>query len=269
MPGPAVDIIARFGAVEDDQRYTRLVELFTDDAIYYDPFLGAQRGKAAIGEFMAHMERVVPGSGARFDAWETAGDTTCGWARWLMVAPNPQGEEIAVPGQSLYRLRDGKVSFVADHVDCAAYRRLRGDAAKVPDHASALGLSASPDNVAGSSLALIHRFWEIQNDGRYTELAPLFAEDAVFTDILYGEFDGRSEIAGYFARMEAEMPAMGVSFELVDAAGDDTVGWSQWNCRFPNGVVPGWTLHTFRDGAFTLDADYFDTNVARSLQPAD
>jgi hypothetical protein len=62
---------------------------------------------------------------------------------------------------------------------------------------------------------------------------------------------------------------MGVSFELVDAAGDDTVGWSQWNCRFPNGVVPCWTLHTFRDWAFTLDADYFDTNVARSLQPAD
>ena len=26
----AADIIAKFGAVEDDQRYTRLVELFTD-----------------------------------------------------------------------------------------------------------------------------------------------------------------------------------------------------------------------------------------------
>ena len=36
-----------FGGVEDDQRYTRLVELFADDAVYYDPFFGPQVGKAA------------------------------------------------------------------------------------------------------------------------------------------------------------------------------------------------------------------------------
>ena len=268
MPGPAVEIISQFGAVEDDQRYTRLVELFTDDAIYYDPFFGAQRGKEAIREFMAHMEKVVPGSGARFDSWETEADTNCGWARWLMVAPNPDGVEVAVPGQSLYRLRDGKVSFVADHLDCGAYRRLRGADAKTPDHASALGLSADANNAGGSALDSIQQFWEIQNAGRYTELAPLFAHDAVFTDIVYGEFRGRLAIADYFARMEAEMPAMGVTFELVDAAGDESVGWSQWNCRFPNGVVPGWTLHTFRDGEFTLDSDYFDTNATRALQPS-
>ena len=51
MPGPAVDVIRSFGAVESDQRYTRLVELFADDAVYYDPFFGPQRGKAAIAEF--------------------------------------------------------------------------------------------------------------------------------------------------------------------------------------------------------------------------
>jgi ketosteroid isomerase-like protein len=266
MPGPAVEVISQFGAVEDDQRYTRLVELFTDDAVYYDPFFGAQRGRAAIHAFMEHMEKVVPGSGARFDAWETEGDTNCGWARWLMVAPNADGVEVAVPGQSLYRLRDGKVSFVADHLDCRAYRALRGPDAAMPDHASALGLPAAPDNPGGAGLDLIHRFWDIQDAGRYTELAPLFADDAVFTDILYGEFHGRDEIAAYFARMEHEMPEIGATFELVDAAGDDTVGWSQWNCRFPTGSAPGWTLHTFRDGQFTLDADFFDTDVARRLR---
>jgi steroid delta-isomerase len=266
MPGPAVDIISQFGAVEDDQRYTRLVELFTEDAIYYDPFFGAQRGKQAIHQFMQHMEKVVPGSGARFDSWETEADTNCGWAKWLMVAPNADGEEIAVPGQSLYRLRGGKVSFVADHLDCRAYRALRGPDAKVPDHAAAIGLSALDDNQGGPALDVIRRFWEIQNAGRYTELAPLFTVDALFTDILYGEFHGRQEIADYFVRMEAEMPNLGATFELVDAAGDDTVGWSQWHCRMPNGVIPGWTLHTFRDGQITLDSDYFDTNVARAVQ---
>jgi ketosteroid isomerase-like protein len=267
MPGPAVDVISRFGAVEDDQRYTRLVELFTDDAVYYDPFFGAQRGKDAIRSFMEHMEQVVPGSGARFDEWETEGDTTCGWARWSMVAPNADGDEVAVPGQSLYRLRDGKVTFAADHVDCSAYRALRGESAKSPDHAGAIALSASADNPTGAGRDVIGRFWDIQNAGRYTELAALFADDAVFTDILYGEFHGRDAIAGYFGRMEQEMPALGVSFELADAAGDETVGWSQWWCRFPDGVVPGWTLHTFRRGEITLDSDYFDTDVARSLQP--
>jgi hypothetical protein len=66
--------------------------------------------------------------------------------------------------------------------------------------------------------------------------------------------------------MVTEMPARGVTFELVDAAGDETVGWSQWFARFPNGSLPGWTLHTFRDGKITLDHDYYDTNVARSLR---
>jgi ketosteroid isomerase-like protein len=251
--------------VEDDQRYTRLVELFTDDAIYYDPFFGAQRGKQAIHEFMTHMEDVVPGSGARFESWETEGDTTCGWAKWLMVAPGADGEKVAVPGQSLYRLRDGQVSFVADHLDCAAYRALRGPDATSPDHASAQGMSASDDNPGGAGLGLIRTFWEIQNGARYTELARLFAEDAVCTDILYGEFHGRRAIADYFVRMEAEMPEIGASFELVDAAGDETVGWSQWSCRLPGGAVPGWTLHTFRNGEITLDSDYFDTDVARAL----
>ena len=266
MPGPAADIISQFGAVEDDQRYTRLVDLFTDDAVYYDPFLGAQRGKPAIREFMAHMEQVVPSSGARFDAWETQADTTCGWATWTMIAPNGRGEDVAVPGQSLYRLRDGKVSFVADHVDCRAYRKLRGPDSKVPNHAGAVGLSASTDNQVGPAGELIRRFWAIQNDARYTELAHLFAEDAVFADILYGEFHGRQAIADYFARMESEMPDLGATFELVDAAGDETVGWSQWNCRLAGGVVPGWTLHTVGDGRFTLDADFFDTNVMRAVQ---
>ena len=265
MPGPAVEIIDRFGGVEDDQRYTRLVELFADDAVYYDPFFGAQRGREAIRTFMEHMEEVVPKSGARFDTWHTEADTNCGWATWVMVAPGVDGSEVAVPGQSLYRLRDGLVTFVADHVDTAAYRRLRGPDAKTPDHVAPIGMSRG-DHPGGPALDTIRRFWAIQDEGHYTELAPLFADDARFTDVIYGEFEGRDAIAGYFARMESEMPDIGARFELVDAAGDTSVGWSQWWCHFPNGTVPGWTLHTFRDGEITLDSDFFDTAVARSLR---
>lgn len=266
MPGPAVDVISQFGAVEDDQRYTRLVELFADDAVYYDPFFGPQRGRDRIRSFMEHMEEVVPGSGARFESWESAGDTDCGWARWLMVAPGADGDEVAVPGQSLYRLRNGKVTFVADHVDCRAHRALRGPDGKQPDHAGALGLSATDEPTGGTALETLRSFWQIQDEARYGDLAELFADDAVLEDLIEGEFRGRAAISAFFSRMVTEMPALGATFELVDAAGDETVGWSQWNCRFPGGAVPGWSLYSLRDGRLTMNADYFDTNVARAVR---
>ena len=62
----AEKIINRFGQVEDDQKYTKLVDLFTDDAVYYDPFAGAQIGRQAIFEFMSEMERVIPKMGVYF-----------------------------------------------------------------------------------------------------------------------------------------------------------------------------------------------------------
>ena len=265
MPGPAVEILQQFGNVEDDQRYTRLVELFADDGVYYDPFAGAQRGKAAIQTFMEHMEKVVPKSGATFASWHTEADTNCGWAKWDRVVPNADGEPFPVPGQSLYRLRDGKVTFVADYLDCKAYRKLRGPDGNVPDHAASMGLSSADDHPTGPAYDLLARFWQIQSDAQYSKLADLFTDDAVFIDPLHGQMDGKSAIAAFFTRMETEMPELGATFELVDMAGDESVGWSQWNCRFTNGVVPGWTLHTFRDGKISLDHDVFDTNVAHQL----
>jgi ketosteroid isomerase-like protein len=264
MPGPAVDVIRQFGAVEDDQRYTRLVELFADDAVYSDPFLGPQRGRDAIAGFLAHMEHVVPASGVRFEDWEVEADRVVGWARWTMVARSG-GNEVAVPGQSLYRLDDtGRVTFAADYVDPAACARLRPDGPR-PDLAAAHGLSAGAHQPSGPALDVVRRFWQIQDQGRYAELGELFADDAVFTDLIYGRFEGRDAIVGYLRQMDVEMPAMGVRFELVDAAGDETVAWSQWWCHLPNGSVPGWTLHTVRAGQLTLDSDYFDTVAAREL----
>lgn len=273
MPGPAVEILKKFGAVEDDQKYTRLVDLFTDDAVYYDPFLGPQRGKAEILTFMQHMEKIVPASGARFDDWHVEGDTVCGWATWTMVVRGENGE-VPINGQSLYRLRDNKVCFAADYVDPIAYSNLR--AAKLPDLAAAGGMSKqfapktpdTPESTAGRypALDLVKHFWKIQDNGDYTKLSPLFADDAVFTDLIYGTMTGGKAITDYMILMKTEMPAQGVTFELVDCAGDTNVAWSQWNCHFPNGSIPGWTLHTVRNGKFTLDADYFDTAASKVLR---
>jgi len=257
------EIIDRFGAVEDDQRYTRLLDLFTDDAIYCDPFAGPQVGIAAIGSFMAEMERVIPKMGVFFADWETVADTTVGWARWTMMVPS--GSDLhPIRGQSLYRLRDSKVCYVADYVDSAQYAKLR------PDVRPDLGTAAEQvkgTSQEGDAAALIRRFWSLQTSARYSELSALFASDAVFTDQVYGRFEGHRAVSDYLSRMEREMPDQGVTFTLEDLAGDDQVGWSQWTCHMPQGSIPGWTLHTVRDGLFTLDADYFDVAMARRLTP--
>lgn len=259
----AYDVIQMFGSVETDQKYGRLVEFVTDDAIYCDPFAGPQRGKAAIVEFMAEMERIIPKMGVYFADWETVADTTVGWSRWTMVVP-ANGLEHPIPGQSLYRLRDGKVCYAADYVDSAAYRRLRPEV--VPDL-----LAASRENkgttVSGRADETVQTFWAMQSSARYAELSSLFAHDAVFTDQVYGRFEGIAAVSEYLARMEIEMPASGARFTLDDHAGDDSVAWSQWTCHMNGGSFPGWTLHTLRDGKFTLDADYFDVVAARKLQP--
>ena len=273
MPGPAVETLLRFGSVEDDgQKYTSLLELFTDDAVYYDPMLGAQKGRAAITSFMEHMEKVVPLANVKFRNWTVEADESCGWATWDMIAGVSGSEEIVMPGQSLYRLRDGKVCFVADYLDPVSYARLRPDG-PVPNAAAGHGLAVpsapSPASIgARPAEALVRHFWQLQDTGDYGLLAPLFADDAVFVDPIFGRMEGGQAITDFMAKMKTEMPARGVTFELVDAAGDDRVAWSQWWCHFPNGSVPGWTLHTVRDGQFTFDADYFDVAASKALREA-
>lgn len=257
----ATDIIDQFGSVESDQRYTRLVENFTEDAVYCDPFAGPQHGRDAIASFMAEMERVIPKMGVYFSDWQTVAETTVGWSRWTMVVP-VNGEPQPVPGQSLYRLRDGLVCFAADYVDSVAYGRIRPDVR--PDLATPATMPKQT-TAEGRAAEVIRRFWSLQTSARYSDLAALFAPDAVFTDQVYGTFTGHDAVSAYLERMEREMPAQQVHFTLDDLAGDDTVGWSQWTCHMPNGSFPGWTLYTLRDGLLTLDADHFDVRVANEL----
>jgi len=157
----ASDIITMFGSVEDDQKYTRLVDLFTDDAVYYDPFAGPQVGRAAIHEFMSEMERVIPAMGVYFSNWETRADSHTGWSRWEMVVPVGDAKH-PIPGQSLYRLRDGKVCFVADYVDPIAYGRIRPD--RRPNAAAAATIPKGTDQ-RGSAHELVTSFWRERENG--------------------------------------------------------------------------------------------------------
>jgi len=218
------DLLASFGGVEADQRYTALVDNFADDATYYDPFFGPQVGKAAIDEFMAHMEKVVPASGARFDNWRVGADTNCGYAEWMMVATNGEGIEVPVPGESLYRVRDGLVLGAVDYVDPIAYAKLRGDSARTPDY------------MAGTGALTAQR----------TPYGPVADEltNHVATMSRAGRWPGQAE--------------------LVDCAGEDTVGWAQWIFHGEHGDFAGWSLR--RPSGHIRDL--FDTVTAHELAVA-
>lgn len=226
----AHDIIQMFGSVEDDQRYTRLVELFTDDAVYCDPFAGPQRGREAIAGFMGEMERRLPKMGVYFANWETTAETTVGWSRWEMVVP-VGGTEYPIGGQSVYRLRDGLVCYVSDYVDSAAYARIRPEVH--PDHVSAAH-EVKGNTVGGSAEQLVRDFWSSGAAGHFRSLTGITEPEA--------------------------------SFDLVDCAGEETVAWAQWMCTTARGTFPGWSLHTVRDGRVSFDADYYDAEAARRLR---
>jgi hypothetical protein len=104
---------------------------------------------------MSEMEKVIPKMGVYFANWETCADTHVGWAKWNMVVPI-NGVEHPIPGQSLYRLRDGKVCFVADYVDAPSYARIRPD--RKPNAVSA-SLVEKGNTQTGLSLNVITDFW--------------------------------------------------------------------------------------------------------------
>lgn len=196
------EMLAMFGGVEDDQKYSRLVDLFDDDAVYYDPFFGPQVGKAAITDFMKHMEEVVPASGARFANWAVTAGDNCGFTQWQMVATNRDGHEVWVPGESLYRLRNGKVFGVVDYVDPVAYAKLRGDSARHPDFLAGGGSLPDPRTPTGQA-----------------------------ADVLTAYINGLGR-AGRWAGTAT----------LLDVAGEADIGWAQWTFHSEHGDFAGWSL---------------------------
>ena len=189
-------------------------------------------------EFMEHMEEMVPKSGATFASWHTEADTNCGWAAWDMVAPNADGEPTPVPGQSLYRLRDGKVTFVADYLDTRAYAQTaRAPMRRRPTMRPRSGCRLIEPST--TPIPTVRHTTRSVASGRSSPM-PATANSRHCSPTTpasptrsTASSPGREQIAGFLGRMEIEMPEMNATFELVDAAGDETVGWSQWCVPLP------------------------------------
>ena len=105
-------VIERFWDIQDDGGdYTRLIELYAEDAVLVDPFFGTINGKEAIGDYMKKMVELAGESGGRFERLDLCADGESAWVQWNWIMPNRTAE-----GVTVYRVRDGKIAYYRDYV---------------------------------------------------------------------------------------------------------------------------------------------------------
>jgi steroid Delta-isomerase len=114
VAGDAENTIRRFWDMQDEGDYTKLVDLFHEDALIEDPIYGPMEGREAILAFMTKMVAVMAERGIHFEAIEIVGDDHAAWARWAMVAPEGRRE-----GVGIYKVRDGRLTYYRDYMDPA------------------------------------------------------------------------------------------------------------------------------------------------------
>ena len=112
--------------------------------------------------------------------------------------------------------------------------------------------------MAGDAYDTIKRFWEIQDDGDYAALSPLFADEARLIDPVYGTFVGGAAIAGFMQMMNDEMKKAGASFRLVELSGDDETAWARWEATTNKGTREGVGIYKVHGGKLTYYQDYMN-----------
>jgi ketosteroid isomerase-like protein len=117
--------------------------------------------------------------------------------------------------------------------------------------------------MGGNALAVVREFWRIQDEGDYTKLVPLFAEDALLEDPVYGTMRGREAIATFMARMVEEMRARKTRFRAIEVAGAGDVAWAQWVAETPAGPIHGVGVYRTREGEMTYYRDYMNAPPKR------
>ena len=108
----ALETIELFWKTQDDRDYSRLSELFADDAVLVDPIYGTYEGREAIAAFMEKMNAEMGGQQIEFDLVEAAGDGEVAWAQWQ--ARTPAGVR---QGVGIYRVRDGLLTYYKDYMN--------------------------------------------------------------------------------------------------------------------------------------------------------
>ena len=103
---------------------------------------------------------------------------------------------------------------------------------------------------------VIKTFWKIQDEGDYTKVVKLFAEDAVLVDPFFGIFEGKEAISYFMKKMNKEMTSRETSFVVREIDGGGDVAWAQWTAKTPNGEIEGCGLYRVKNGLMTYYKDY-------------
>jgi len=104
---------------------------------------------------------------------------------------------------------------------------------------------------------VIETFWEIQNDNDYSKLIPLFAENAVFEDPAIGRVEGKEAITALLHHLTKELADKKMHFEVLEIAGDESVAWSRWLWKRPDGDIEGVGQYKVDDGKLTSYRDFY------------
>ncbi|MEE4339933.1 nuclear transport factor 2 family protein [Erythrobacter sp.] len=110
----------------------------------------------------------------------------------------------------------------------------------------------------GKAQDVIEQFWRIQDEGDYSKLAPLFAENAVVEDPVWGTFKGREAILGFMTKMVEEMGTRKIRFTVDEICGDDHAAWARWTLHSPEGIRAGCGIYKVAGGQLTYYRDYMD-----------
>ena len=113
--------------------------------------------------------------------------------------------------------------------------------------------------MSGEAQRVIEEFWRVQDAGDYTKLAPLFAEDALLEDPIWGRYEGREAILGFMTTMVAEMGERKIHFTVDEICGDDNAVWARWTMH-AEGAEPrsGVGIYKVAGGQLTYYRDYMD-----------
>jgi limonene-1,2-epoxide hydrolase len=114
------------------------------------------------------------------------------------------------------------------------------------------------NRTGGDAQKVVEQFWQIQNAGDYTKLAPLFAEHALLEDPIWGSYRGRAAILEFMTKMVAEMGDRKIHFTADEIFGDDHAVWARWTMHSPQGSRGGVGIYKVSAGQLTYYRDYMD-----------
>ncbi|MFL2844295.1 MAG: nuclear transport factor 2 family protein [Alphaproteobacteria bacterium] len=108
----AIEVIKKFWEIQDEGDYTKVIDLFSKDALFEDPVYGTFRGKSEILEFMKKMNEEMRSREMTFRAVKIDGGGEVAWTQWIAESPDAQ-----IEGCGLYRVENGLMTYYRDYMN--------------------------------------------------------------------------------------------------------------------------------------------------------